>query len=346
MKRQLIIACALPLLIAIPIVLELRAEDEDRRAATSGSGTIEGTEIRLSSRASGRVLAVGAGRGAAVLAGALLVTLDCDDERAALREAEARAETARADVEAADARAEASGRTRGVLSASAEAARAQMSSLLTEQGVTARQAARLEQLGDDASEASRDDLRSRALGLAHAADARDAERRSLAAQVDAASASRRAARAQAEAARRNVVAADAAALRARLLAAECEIRAPRAAVVDEIFVEPGEHVQPGATLLRLVDLDVVTATFYVPNAELGAVRPGAPAEVVADAWPELEFSASVLTVGSSAEFTPRNIQTRSDRDRLVFAVEVRIPNADHRLRPGMPVQVTLPGTER
>jgi len=51
-------------------------------------------------------------------------------------------------------------------------------------------------------------------------------------------------------------------------------------------------------------------------------------------------------VGSSAEFTPRNIQTRTDRDRLVFAIEVSIPNPGHGLRPGMPVQVTLPGTER
>ena len=66
----------------------------------------------------------------------------------------------------------------------------------------------------------------------------------------------------------------------------------------------------------------------------------------ADAWPDLEFRGSIETVGSSAEFTPRNIQTRTDRDRLVFAIEVRISNPEHELRPGMPVQVTLPGTER
>jgi len=79
MKRKLVIACLIPLLAAIPIVLELRAEDESRHATASGSGTIEGTMIRLSSRASGRVLAVTRERGAVVEAGELLVSLDCDD---------------------------------------------------------------------------------------------------------------------------------------------------------------------------------------------------------------------------------------------------------------------------
>jgi len=95
-----------------------------------------------------------------------------------------------------------------------------------------------------------------------------------------------------------------------------------------------------------VDMAEGRATLYLPNAELGATHPGAEASVVADAWPDATFKGSVQTVASQAEFTPRNIQTRTDRDRLVFPVEVVIPNPDGRLRPGMPVQVTLPGTER
>jgi HlyD family secretion protein len=49
----------------------------------------------------------------------------------------------------------------------------------------------------------------------------------------------------------------------------------------------------------------------------------------------------VRTVASRAEFTPRNIQTRTDRDRLVYPVEVAVPNPEGKLRPGMPVQVAL-----
>jgi HlyD family secretion protein len=54
----------------------------------------------------------------------------------------------------------------------------------------------------------------------------------------------------------------------------------------------------------------------------------------------------VTTVAAHAEFTPRNIQTRTDRDRLVYPVEVALGNSAGKLRPGMPVQVSLPGTER
>jgi HlyD family secretion protein len=90
----------------------------------------------------------------------------------------------------------------------------------------------------------------------------------------------------------------------------------------------------------------VTATFYLPNAEIGAVKPGARADVVADAWPGESFEGTVRTVSLEAEFTPRNIQTRTDRDRLVYPVEVVVRNRDGKLRAGMPVQVTLPGTGR
>ena len=98
--------------------------------------------------------------------------------------------------------------------------------------------------------------------------------------------------------------------------------------------------------MRLLDLSEVRATFYLPNAELAAVKLGAPALAVADAFPGEEFSGQVSTVAFKAEFTPRNIQTRSDRDRLVYPVEIVLANRAGRLRAGMPVQVTLPGTER
>jgi HlyD family secretion protein len=134
--------------------------------------------------------------------------------------------------------------------------------------------------------------------------------------------------------------------RGRLLAGESEVRAPRAAEVATLPHEAGELVSPGAVLVRLVDLREVTATFYVPNAEVGSVKPGARAVVVADAWPGEAFEGKVRTVALEAEFTPRNIQTRTDRDRLVYPVEVVVENRDGKLRAGMPVQVSLPGTGR
>ncbi len=78
----------------------------------------------------------------------------------------------------------------------------------------------------------------------------------------------------------------------------------------------------------------------------GAVKPGARAIVAADAFPREAFEGTVRTVAFEAEFTPRNIQTRTDRDRLVYPIEVVVRNRDGKLRAGMPVQVTLPGTGR
>lgn len=198
------------------------------------------------------------------------------------------------------------------------AARAQAVAVEAQRGAAERQARRLSGIPADVPESSIDQTRAGATGLGH--------------QVDAARAQVRAGEAQVS--------------RARLLAAECQVKAPRAAEVATLPHEAGELVSPGAILVRLVDLSDVKATFYLPNAEVSAVRPGAPAVVVADAFPGETFEGTVRTVALEAEFTPRNVQTRTDRDRLVYPVEVTVRNRDGKLRAGMPVQVTLPGTGR
>jgi len=129
--------------------------------------------------------------------------------------------------------------------------------------------------------------------------------------------------------------------RAKVLVGECELKAPRDASVEDVLFEPGELVGPGVVVVKLLDLSEVTATFYLPNAELSAVKPGERATLVADAYPGETFTGTVKTVALEAEFTPRNIQTRTDRDRLVYPVEVAVVNAGQKLRAGMPVQVTL-----
>jgi HlyD family secretion protein len=112
-------------------------------------------------------------------------------------------------------------------------------------------------------------------------------------------------------------------------------------VVETLPFEVGELVGPGMPVASVVDMDEVHATFYLPNAELGDVVVGQVATLVADAWPDRSFEGKVVRVGPEAAFTPRNVQTRTDRDRLVYPVEVRVPNPEHTLRPGMPVQITL-----
>jgi HlyD family secretion protein len=108
-----------------------------------------------------------------------------------------------------------------------------------------------------------------------------------------------------------------------------------------LYYDPGELVIPGAVVARVVNPSTMKATFYLPNADLAAAKVGLSAKVTADAMPDVAFEAKVKRIGLEAEFTPRNIQTRSDRDRLVFPIELRIPNPEHKLRAGMNIHVEL-----
>jgi HlyD family secretion protein len=129
--------------------------------------------------------------------------------------------------------------------------------------------------------------------------------------------------------------------RVRLAKRECEIKATRDGIVEDVFVEEGEIAGRGIALVRLIDLTEVTVTFYLPNAELAAVSKDCRAQVTADAYPTRTFDGVVTSVSMEAAFTPRNIQTRSDRDRLVYPVEVSLKNDQGLLRAGMPATVRL-----
>jgi HlyD family secretion protein len=346
MRRVLAVLLALTLLLSALIGLRLWTQARALSAPTGGSGEIEGTVVDLSSRVGARVAEVRVREGERVAVGDLLVRLDCADPEAALAEAEARLAGARAQEAVALAQRESAARARAAAAAAREAASAQAGSFAAQRDAAERQARRLESLTADVAASSIDQTQATATGLARQVEAAQAQVAASEAQARAAEAGIRAAGAQAEAAGAQVRAAEAAVARARILVGECEVRAPRAAEVGKLPHEAGELVSPGATLARLVDLSEPTATFYLPNAEVAAVRPGARAEVVADAWPGETFEGTVRTVSLEAEFTPRNIQTRTDRDRLVYPVEVAVKNRDGKLRAGMPVQVVIPGTGR
>jgi len=346
MRRMIAVLVAVVVVLGGLLALRLRAQARIQSAPSGGSGEIEGTDVDLSSRVGARVETVKVKKGDAVKQGDLLLTLDCSDPKAQLAEAEARFAAAQAQAVAAAASVDASRRNQEAAVAGKAAAKAQALALAAQRDAAARQAVRLENLTADVSYQSRDQVKASAEGLSRQVEAAEAQAQASAEQASAAAAAIRASGAQAVAAEAQVRAAEAAVARSRILAAECEIRAPREAVVNDLPHEAGELVQPGQALVMLVALDEVKATFYLPNAELAAARPGARAVVVADAWPGEKFEGVVSTVSAKAEFTPRNIQTRSDRDRLVYPVEVRLANPDRKLRPGMPVQVTLLGTER
>jgi len=119
------------------------------------------------------------------------------------------------------------------------------------------------------------------------------------------------------------------------------LRAPLTGVIVSRSTRVGETVQPGAALMSVANLDEVTLVAYVPQTELPRVQLGAAAQVNVDAYPGLVFTGRVTSIARQAEFTPRDIQAREDRANVVFAVKVRLPNADHRLKAGMPGDVVI-----
>jgi HlyD family secretion protein len=341
MRRLAFGVIALVLALSVLLVARMRRQAAAESGPAGGSGEIEGVEVNLSARIAARVVALHAREGDAVKEGALLLTLDCADPEAQLADAEARIAASRAQLQASRSSAAAARRSREAAGSQSRASRAQAEALAAQRDLARRTADRLERMADATAEAARDESRSQAASLGHQARAASAQAAATTEQAAAAQAAIEASEAQVVAAEAQLRATEAARDRIAILVNECRVTAPRDAVLEELPHEPGELVPAGGTLATLVDLSEVRATFYLPNAELSAVQAGGAAEVIADAWPDERFTGRVLTVSARAEFTPRNIQTRSDRDRLVYPIEVAIANRDGKLRPGMPVQVLL-----
>ncbi|MEM9189443.1 MAG: efflux RND transporter periplasmic adaptor subunit [Myxococcota bacterium] len=343
MKKVLVAAVVLALALTGAIVWRIRAQEAAEAGPASGSGIIEGEGVDLSARLNARITRIAVEEGHAIEGGAVLLELDCDEPEARLAEASARFESAQAQAEAAQQQAEAAARNSQAARVSVSANRAQLNALTAQRDVATREAERLEAMGDHASLSRRDQARSSATGLEAQARAARASRSASARQAAAARSQAEAALSQAESVVRQAAALAAVVRSAELSVEECRIVAPRSGIVERIYYEPGELVVPGAVVARILDSTFVRATFYLPNAEVDEASVGDAATVEADAYPGQSFSSEVYRIAREAEFTPRNIQTRTDRDRLVFPVEVRIANEAGSLRPGMPVTVTLGG---
>jgi HlyD family secretion protein len=118
--------------------------------------------------------------------------------------------------------------------------------------------------------------------------------------------------------------------------------APRRGRVQYRLAEPGEVLAPGGRVLDTVDMTGVYMLFYLPEAEAGKVAIGAEARMVFDALPDVVIPANVYFVAPEAQFTPKTVETRKERQKLAFQVRARIDPA--LLRKDEPdVKIGLPG---
>lgn len=124
----------------------------------------------------------------------------------------------------------------------------------------------------------------------------------------------------------------------------CTIVSPIDGKVLSRYHEPGEWMLPGTKILTLANVRDIWAYIYVPQPRVAKLSPGMK---LAGFLPELgdrRFEGVILKINDEAEFTPKNVQTRAERERLVFGVKIGFhdANAEEILKPGMTIEVVLP----
>lgn len=122
----------------------------------------------------------------------------------------------------------------------------------------------------------------------------------------------------------------------------CSVKSPVAGRLLYAYREKGELVTPGTKLATVADLSEVWAYIYVPHDLLAKLKPGMEVKGLLPEAGEKELPGRISVIYSEAEFTPKNVQTRKERTRLVFAVKVSFPNPDETLKPGMTIEIKLP----
>lgn len=121
----------------------------------------------------------------------------------------------------------------------------------------------------------------------------------------------------------------------------CNVTSPIDGMVITKFREVGEIVAPGTTLVSLANPYDIWAYFYVPYDMLHKLNVG---DDVIGTLPEAngkKFVGKIIKINEQAEFTPKNVQTREERTRLVYGVKVKFENPDLTLKSGMTIESTL-----
>jgi HlyD family secretion protein len=119
------------------------------------------------------------------------------------------------------------------------------------------------------------------------------------------------------------------------------ISSPVSGVVAAQDFEVGEMAQPGASILTITELEEVTLTAYVPESKIGLVKLGQEALVTVDSYPGETFPGEVAYISPRAMFTPKNIQLKEEREKMVFAVKIKLENPEQKLKPGMPADANI-----
>jgi len=100
--------------------------------------------------------------------------------------------------------------------------------------------------------------------------------------------------------------------------------APKAGRIQYRLANIGEVLAAGGKVFTMLDLSYVYMDVYLPTEEAGKVKVGTDARIVLDAYPDHPIPAKVSFVASQAQFTPKTVETKTERDKLMFRIRVRI----------------------
>ncbi|MBN2135746.1 MAG: HlyD family efflux transporter periplasmic adaptor subunit [Acidobacteria bacterium] len=124
-----------------------------------------------------------------------------------------------------------------------------------------------------------------------------------------------------------------------LLQTDSRTFSPINGIVTVRSAEPGEIIGAGTPVLTVINPADCYLKIYISEKILGNIKLGRKAKIYSDSHPDKTFEGTLTFLSSEAEFTPRNIQTKDERVKLMFAAKVAIDNSDFIFKPGMPVDV-------
>lgn len=116
---------------------------------------------------------------------------------------------------------------------------------------------------------------------------------------------------------------------------DCHIVAPQSGLITQRPFELGELITLGAPVVVITQFHPLDLLIYVNAIELGRIKLGQPADVAIDTYPDKIFPGQVVNISSEAEFTPKNVQTKDDRVKLVYKIKIKVENPEGFLKSGM-----------
>jgi len=313
----------LPSLLVLAATLAAGCSAKVPDAHIVAAGHVEATDVHISAKVGGRLLEAPLKEGDAVKAGEMISRQSTTDAEILLRQATAERGQAAAELRLrlAGARAEDIAEMEAQIRATeADLAGAQLD-LDRMQGLLDR---------GSGTEKARDDARTRRaiLEARLAAQKQSLERLHAGARPE-----------EIESARARVAALDARIAQFQQQIDDALLASPVDGILTSRVAEPGEQLQMGSPICVITKLSEAWLTVYVTDTDLARIRIGQEATVTTDGGQTRQ--GRLTYIASKAEFTPKNVQTRDERVKLVYRVKVGLDNADGFFKPGMPAEATF-----